>query len=366
MFAPVVALAAAVAVPDSSAELPGIWEGHVGTLPIRACFTRRDWGTFGAYYYLSHRRLISLEAEERGESGAFREGYETLPDRPRWVIEHADADRLTAQWTHGTRNLAVRLSRVARMEGEDSPCGRPAFHQPRLEGLRTVTSRASHDDVDFTRIVLDARDRFDFSLETFALDGGGEAVQRINAQLASSLAGSPPQWFECIQNSLEFSPHEGSFDENLAPAMVASRWLSVSHSWDGDCGGAHPSSSNLYRTFDRADGREIDLHDWFNESAIKRDRYEGLDEEIKTLRPAFRDVILEGWSSEDADCGDVVRDANFWNIGLSRSRLLFSPSLPRVVQACGDEFAVKFARLRPFLTEEGAANLRALEADTGD
>ena len=366
MLAALVALAAAAAAPDASAELPGIWEGHVGTLPVRACFTRRDWGTFGAYYYLSQLRLIPLEAEERGESGAFREGVDTGSDRPRWVIEHADTDRLTARWTGGTRSLAVRLSRIARMEGEDSPCGRPAFHQPRLEGLRTVTSRASLDGVGFTRIVLDVAGRFDVSLETFALDGGDEAVQRINAQLGTSLAGSPPQWFECIQNSLEFSPHEGGFEESLAPAMVTRRWLSVSHSWFGFCGGAHPSSSVAFRTFDRADGREIDLHDWFNESAIRRERVEGMEEEIKALRPVFRNVILAGWSSEDADCGDVVRNAEFWSIGLGRNGLLFAPSLPHAAQACGDEFAVTFARLRPFLTEEGAANLRALEADTGD
>jgi hypothetical protein len=363
MLAALVTLTVAAAAPDSSAELPGIWEGHVGTLPVRACFTRRDWGTFGAYYYLSRRQPISLEAEERGESEIFREGPGTGSDRPRWVIEHADADRLTARWTSGTRNLAVRLRRIARMEGEDSPCGRMAFHQPRLEGLRTVTSRASHDGVGFTRIVLDVASRFDVNFETFAMDGGDEAVQRINTQLGIGLAGSPPQWFECIQNSLEFNPVEGGFAESLAPAMITRRWLSVSHHWDGYCGGAHPSSSNLYRTFDRADGREIDLHDWFNESAIQRDRYEGLDDEIRTLRPAFRDVILAGWSAEDADCGDVVRDANFWNIGLSRSGLVFAPSLPHVAQACGEEFTVPFARLRPFLTEEGAANLLALAAE---
>jgi hypothetical protein len=198
------------------------------------------------------------------------------------------------------------------------------------------------------------------------MDGGGDAVQRINAQLGTSLAGSPPLWFECIQNSLEFSPHEGGFEESLAPTMVTRRWLSVSHHWDGYCGGAHPSSSSNYRTFDRADGREVDLHDWFDEAAIQRERVEGLDDEIKTVRPALSNVILEGWHAEDAECGEVVRGARFWNIGLGRSGLVFSPSLPRVVQACGDEFTVSFARLRPFLTEEGAAHLRALETDSGD
>jgi len=44
--------------------------------------------------------------------------------------------------------------------------------------------------------------------------------------------------------------------------------------------------------------------------------------------------------------------------------LIFSPQLPYVAQARGEEFTISFARLRPFLTEEGAQNLRALRAET--
>ena len=63
MLAPLAAIAAVLA-PADSAELAGVWEGTVGSLPVRACFVRRDWGTFGAYYYLSQRRLIPLDGDE--------------------------------------------------------------------------------------------------------------------------------------------------------------------------------------------------------------------------------------------------------------------------------------------------------------
>ena len=313
MLAPLLALAAAAAPTPS--ELPGIWEGTVGTLPVRACFSRRESGDFGAYYYLSRLRLIPLDAED-GADGAFREGAGTDQDSPRWVIERADADRLTARWTGGARTLAVRLSRVARMEDDESPCSSPVFHQPRLEGVRTVTTRGSLDGVDYSRIRLDVRERYDVSVETFALDGEGEATQRINTALGSSLAGSPPQWFECIQDSLGYNNFEGDLAESLAPTMITSRWLVVSHQWEGFCGGAHPNSSNNYRTFDLASGREVNLHDWLVEGAVKREHLEGLEEDVTTLRPEFRRVVLEGCALR---MRNAAKSSGTRNIGISGS-----------------------------------------------
>jgi hypothetical protein len=144
--------------------------------------------------------------------------------------------------------------------------------------------------------------------------------------------------------------------------MIARRWLSVAHHWDGFCGGAHPDSSNSHRLFDRASGAEVDLNDWLNETAVRREGPRGSDEEIKTLQPAFREAILSGWHPE-ADCEDVIRTAEFWNIGLRRDGFVLEPSLPHVAQACGETFTLPFDRLRPFLTEEGAANLRALRTE---
>lgn len=360
MLGPLIAIAAvAQAAP---VDLPGVWEGNVGNLPVRACFVHREWGQFGAYYYLSQRRLIPLDAEE-GANGAFREGGGDGADRPRWQIERAGPNQLTARWMGNGRTLPVRLSRVAGRAGEQGPCGSLVFHRPRLEAVRTVAAPASLDGVPYTRLTLSTGDRFETSVETFALSGSGEAVQRINSELGRTLAGDPPSWFECIQNSLSQSPFEGSFAERLEPVMIARRWMSVAHHWDGFCGGAHPSSSNAYRTFDLASGGEVDLHDWFNDTAVKRERLEEVDEEIKTLEPAFRDVILQGWRSEAPECDEVIRSAEFWNIGLTREALVFSPSLPHVVQACWEEFPILPARLQPFLTEEGAENLRALQRE---
>lgn len=362
LFAPLIAMAGA-APAAAPAETSGIWQGTVGNLPVRACFAHRESGSFGAYFYLSRLRLIPLERAEDA-SGTFREGGGPERSRPRWRIERADAARLTGQWTGGGRTLPVRLSRVADADGE-SPCHSLAFHQPRLAGVRTVTARASRDGVAYTRITLDHGGRFDASVATFALDGAGAAVRQINATLAQALAGDPPEWFDCLRTPLEQSPYEGSFNASLAPAMISRRWMSVIHQYDDFCGGAYPNAGRTYRTFDLARGREIDLHDWLNGTAVQREGPAGSDEEIKTLRPALRALILTGWNAEDADCAEAVRSHEFWNIGLTRDALIFSPDLPHVAQACGAAFTIAFARLRPFLTDEGAENLRALQAERG-
>jgi hypothetical protein len=352
----------AFAVAAGPAAPTGIWEGTVGDLPVRACFAHQEWGSFGSYYYLSRRRLIALEAEE-GASGAFRENDARDSNAPRWVIEGVDAGRLAARWTHRGRTLPVRFRHIAAADREQDQCAGMTYHRPRLAGVRTASTRASRDGVAYTRIILEHGGRFDASFETFALEGAGPAAGRINAILSRALRGDPPEWFDCIRTPLGQGPNEGSFHDSLEPAMISRRWMSVIDQSDAYCGGNHPNAGRTYRAFDLARGREIDLHDWLNAAAVEREGPAGSEEEIKTLRPALRGLILAGWHADVAECDEVVRTAESWNIGLTRGALVFSPDLPHVVQACGEEFTIPFGRLWPFLIEEAAANLRALAAE---
>jgi hypothetical protein len=66
-----------------------------------------------------------------------------------------------------------------------------AFHQPRLEGVRNIVARATVDGTAYTRITLDPRGRFDVHFRTFALDGAGAAVRRINARLVRAWPAIP-------------------------------------------------------------------------------------------------------------------------------------------------------------------------------
>src|SRR4051812_5631178 len=271
----------AFAVAAAPAAPMGIWEGTVGDLPVRACFAQRELGSFGSYYYLSRLRLIALEAEE-GTRGGVREIDARDSNAPRWLIEGADAGRLTARWTHRGRSLPVRLKRIAAANAGQDQCGSMAYHRPRLAGVRTVSTRASVDGVAYTRIALEHGGRFDASLQTFALEGASPAAARINAILSRDLRGDPPEWFDCMRGPLEQGPNEGSFHDSLEPAMISRRWMSAIDRFDGYCGGTHPDEARTYRTFDLAGGREVDPYDWLNATAVERQGPAGTQEEIKT------------------------------------------------------------------------------------
>lgn len=363
MLAIVTALAAAAAPTSATPSWQGVWQGSIGPLPVRACFVQQDWGAFGAYYYLSHKRLIPLK-REGDAAGPFIEVAEETPSAPRWSIDAADAKALTGRWTGGGHRLAIRLARVPGLAADESPCAGLLFNAPRLDGIRILSQAASKDGIRYTKLILDHRGRFgDTRVETFALAGDTEAVRRINAKLRAPLAGNPPEWFECVGGALETHSSEGELDETIAPTMITPRWLAAMHHSEGDCGGAHPNSSNEPLTFDRATGRQIDLHDWLNDRAVKRENDGQGTEEVKTLQPAFRDFLLADWKPQDAECADAVREEDFWTIALTRTGLVFSPELPHVAQACGDDFAIPFARLRPYLSARGLKQVEALRAE---
>jgi hypothetical protein len=355
--------AAAVAQPAPTAGLAGIWEGTIGTLPVRACFTTQEYGTFGAYYYNAHLQLIALQAQE-GAPGAYDESGDEA-DAGHWRNVRAAGGNLTATWAHGSRTLPVLLHRVPVTVGEAGACASFAFHQPRLAGIRTVSARATADGSQYTKLTLDTAGHFGIGVETFALDGDSAAVRRINTALGESLAGTPPGWLTCVTDSLAMHGNEGEAEESLTPVMISRRWLSVASSSDWDCGGAHPDTSSSYRLFDLASGAETELLDWFTPAAVKRETFEASNEVSRTLEPAFRTFVLAGWhpAADAADCDEVVRSQEEWSVGLTRDGFVFSPSLPHVVQACSEDFTVDFDRIQPWLTPQARDEVRALRAE---
>ena len=173
-------LFALLALAAASAGPEGVWEGTIGNLPVRACFSQRDPTTFGAYYYLQHRRLIALEAEE-ASSGAFRENDIRDNGAPRWAISATGADSLNGEWVQGRRKLPIRLQRFAASWGEEEgPCASIEFHRPRLAGVEIRSTPATAEGVAYRRIALHHDGQFDASVETFALDRPEPSVRQVD------------------------------------------------------------------------------------------------------------------------------------------------------------------------------------------
>lgn len=338
------------------APIAGVWEGTLGTQEIRACFNEQDWGPSGAYYYLQHLNAIPLQQSDKSAK-TFVEGYsEADAKMPRWTIVRSDGNELSARWAQGPKNLPVELTRIAGVKlGEnESPCGSLAFHSPRLVGVRVLRKPATKDGLRYTRLVLDTRGHFgdDVSLETFELSGGTPAIRKINAALAKPFSARPAEWFDCM---LGAAPRSGDYHELHEPRMVTRRWLVVTDSWDSSCGGNHPNSLSVARAFDMQTGQQVDVAKWLNK---------------RVGTPAFRRLFFANGGRNDKDCKEVVEQsvrAFSLDIELKKSGLGFTPSdLPHVVQACGDESFISFAKLQPYLNAEGKKNVAALLTELGE
>jgi hypothetical protein len=238
------------------------------------------------------------------------------------------------------------------------------FHRPRLQGIRIIEKPATKFGVTYKRLILDHQGHFPaVSVETFQLSGNTPPIQRINAKLHEPLSGEASEWTTCIRLAVAWGTDPGDWTETLEPKMITKHWMTVDHLAGGYCGGAHPNGDMIPRIFDLVSGREIDLHNWLTDQAVKRERFEGVKEEAKTLRPAFTKFILGAWKSDDTDCNEVVRQAEFWHIGMTHAALVFTPELPHAAQRCVDDFMVPFARLAPYLSPEGKAGIASVRAD---
>jgi len=140
--------------------------------------------------------------------------------------------------------------------------------------------------------------------------------------------------------------------------LLTSRWLSARHQGSYYCAGAHPVDYRVLRTFDLQTGAEVDVLDWLLPTAVHVEAETGSPS--KTLTPGFRARLLQGWKPDDPECDDVLRSEEYWNVGVERGALLFSPTLPRVVLACSEDFKLTFAEAEPWLNPSGKAAVATL------
>lgn len=356
------ALAVCASAPAIAAEpvspLAGVWDGTIGTLPIRACFEQHERGNSGGYFYRSKRKFIGLSAD--ADHAQYVEGAQSVTTAPRWTINPAAAG-LEGTWSQGAKSLPIRLTRVAAPQADETACASMTFLQPRLDGIRNVTSHFVKDGVGFTRITVDLKERFEGSGQsTVQIDGTTPAARKINAELLKPFSDSPPAWLDCIEGSLDNGQSEGSSDSSSEPGLVTRRWLSVTNHSESYCGGAHPDSSSWATLFDRGTGDQVNLLDWFRPTAVKREGA-GADV-IRSLSRPFVAFITAGAKLAEKECREVIRDADYWNAELTAKAIVFTPSLPHVVQACEEPFAVPHARLAPYLTAKGKAELATLQS----
>lgn len=345
----------------------GTWAGTIGSLPVHVCLNNTPYMNRGAYYYDAHKALIRLELDDKEQ--AWVEGELDNKSGPRLRVE-GNADALSGTWTDGKRSLPVQLRRISGPSQEfEGPCSSMEFQRPRVTAVRLASKAGSMDGAKFTTWSFAPGKPFDdIEISTFTLDRTDSGAAKVNGLLREVLPrpDGTGTWLDCMASNANAHGSDGSYSESIEPTLITRRWLAVAHSGEDYCGGAHPENYNRLRTFDLMAGTEVDPHDWFKPSAVKVETFATADEPAKTLTEPFRAEILQGWKPEDPECAGAIREQEFWSIGISRTGFVFSPSLPRVIMACGEDFAVPFAKLTPWLNAKGQAAVASIQAEGGN
>jgi hypothetical protein len=334
----------------------GVWQGRIGTLPVRACLQQRS-ETYrnGSYYYLNRMKPIPLRAEDDGTWSEEADGGAITGN---WRVENAAPNRLTGTWRSGARTLPITMTRLA-AAGEDGPCGSDAFIAPRLRPARLVARPASKEGFAYTELTYVVGPSFpEVGIVSFSYPPSRPGDRAINASLRVDPAEheGPADYAGCMKMALASLGRDGDFQFSYVPAMVTPEFLSVAANSGGFCGGAHPSEGVWHLTFDRVSGKSLNLADWFTPRGIINEPSETTP--ITKLAAPLRPTVLRHYpfeAGQDADCKEVVAQADYWDLSLTRRGIGFTPSLPHVAQACTETAVVPFAQLSAFMTAAGRA-----------
>ena len=353
---------AAQGAPDLKA-MHGVWQGTIGNLPIHACYDASEYSNDGKYFYMRRLSTIPLQADDKVR-GDLTEGWAETKGVPRWRITAITKNTADGVWTANGRTLPIRLTRLpfATTEDFDGPCASLAFVQPIFAATRIVKSPGRLHGLAVEKWTLDFPGE-GVSVDSFQLPGSGPGIAAINRRLREPFDKADDGWKWCLRNG---SAWGAEYHDDIQARLVTARWLSVMSSNESDCGGAHPNNSNQPILFDRQSGGSVDLYTWLSNASSNREKVEGFSETIDTLAGKLSDLVLKlhpRASESEEECGGAIRTASSWSLELKKEGIAFTPDLPRVVMACGDEVVLPWAKLQPFLSPIGKREVAALRAE---
>jgi hypothetical protein len=351
-------IASRPAIAQETPSWVGVWEGRIGTYPVRACLESfGDGPGRGSYYYMSTLEPISI-SEEDGEGG----WIERTPDgntQATWELAEFSGTRVRGAWRQGSRSLPLDLKPAAWEAGEwGGPCSSVAFLKPRTGKGTVISEPRELAGWAYTRKTYHPAKSFedDVSIESFDFAPEQPGDKAIREMLAADLPGETvdDDFVKCLAGAIATLGIDGDYSLTVKPTLMSRAFLVTEQNSGSFCGGAHPNNYTLSRIFDRQSGEEIDLFGWIGDERI--------DGEDSIIPGALRDLILAKWPQDSADCREYVEDTSFWSIGLAKEGLEFRPDLPHVATACVEPVLIDWNALGPFLDAEGRAGLARLRA----
>ena len=215
-------LALIAAVPAAAQDAPpqpweGVWQGTLGTYPVRLCLSQRSetWSV-GAYYYLSQLKTIALERQDDGAwvEKAGRSDAVT----GRWTLR-ASGNGLSGEWQQGAKNLPLALTRVP-ADIADGACGTREVLAPRIQPVKLREAPKTLGKFAYRELTWDAGRGFpDVSLTSLAYAPVQPGDRAINAALRLDPARREGEadYVSCYQGSLGSLGTDGDFRAAKVP-----------------------------------------------------------------------------------------------------------------------------------------------------
>lgn len=340
----------------------GLWQGTIGTLDVMTLLTPADCGA--GYYYKKHLLGIELIEKERRQGGIWLESPGT-DHEAKWVFSALSPDgrTLSGEWhsRDGKRQLPIHLTLAAPTPSTPGENGKPrydcsphdkAFNAPRIAQARQKRV-VSPSDLVFQGVDGSYRYRT-VALLDGRINGFTLPNSRHNPRLQQAMEewenANVSEFYGCAQGMARLNETTPDFSFELSPLFWNKTTLVLRENYSAYCGGAHPSGGvSSYRVWDLIADRPVNIWTWIAGSDAE---YSG-----RIASQKLRDLIAARYSRRNEtgenSCADALDSQEFYLMYPTKTGMVFTPSLPHVIQACVDDIQIPWAEMRPFLSPAG-------------
>ncbi len=340
----------------------GLWQGTIGTLEVTTLLAPTAQGCGAAYHYKKHLWDIALIEKDRRQGGVWLESPRTVHEAT-WTFSTLapNGRSLTGEWRSGDgkRRLPIRLHLVALTPTTEGEHGKPrydcsihdkAFNAPRIARARQMRT-VNPGDTTFQG--ADGLYRYrHVSLLEGRVKGFTLPDSRHNPRLQQAMEdwenGSVTEFYGCTSSMSERNRIPPEYSRELAPQFWNARTLVLRESYSIYCGGAYPSGGvSNYLAWDLVADQPINITTWIT----------GTDANSpgRVTLQKLLDLLATRYSrrNETGGCANALEGQEFYLMYPTKTGMVFSPSLPRVIQACAEDIEIPWAEMRPFLSPAG-------------
>ena len=382
---------------DSSQPEPsliGVWTGHIGSLPITACFNGITPSvSYGNYYY--HRRLVPINLYGNPDAAGKVATWHESDGKPHpniledydgaWQIEPLAPNRIHGTWSNrsGSKKLPISLTKAEyatkvaepNRNGESDnvgstamPCSSDAYHKAIEKTVDTFLGPINTINKVKYRIVArgfpgrmkhsDYTDRALY-ISTVELIGNSTSIQSINHDLRRRLSSeNEADLFACRRANYESSaaPYEEFYFQSISSVSVAANRLVINVENHGSCGERGVWSDDTLM-WNLETGKRESLFSLFSGADTTNETYgrlpNALDKFIASRLRQRNSPNRLSWDEIQECYGPYEPGAYTFTLKLAANGISFE--IPQHNSGtCGESLALTFEELRPFINRMGS------------